>query len=121
MLYHNAVYGDVARHFTEMVTNGLGAANTTEFLFVANPVENSLIRGTLNVLGLENVSFEARMTGPPLPINVLILTVAIRFNPVLRANPVPRANPILRAFTGSAAQAGAAPPVSATITIRAPS
>lgn len=115
MLYHNAVYGDVARHFTEMVTNGLGAANTTEFLFVANPVENSLIRGTLNVLGLENVSFEARMTGPPLPINVLILTVAIRFNPVLRANP------ILRAFTGSAAQAGAAPPVSATITIRAPS
>ena len=115
MLYHNAVYGDVARHFTEMVTNGLGAANTTEFLFVANPVENSLIRGTLNVLGLENVSFEARMTGPPLRINVLILTVAIRFNPVLRANP------ILRAFTGSAAQAGAAPPVSATITIRAPS
>jgi hypothetical protein len=115
VLYHNAVYGDVARHFTEMVTNGLGAANTTEFLFVANPVENSLIRGTLNVLGLENVSFEARMTGPPLPINVLILTVAIRFNPVLRANP------ILRAFTGSAAQAGAAPPVSATITIRAPS
>jgi hypothetical protein len=115
VLYHNAVYGDVARHFTEMVTNGLGAANTTEFLFVANPVENSLIRGTLNVLGLENVSFEARMTGPPLPINVLILTVAIRFNPVLRANP------ILRAFTGSAAQAGAAHPVSATITIRAPS
>src|SRR5438874_2261449 len=41
---------DVARHFNEIVTNGLGAANTTEFLFVANPLENSLIRGTLNVL-----------------------------------------------------------------------
>jgi hypothetical protein len=50
---------DVARHFTEIVTNGLGAANTTEFVFVANPIENSLIRGTLNGLGLENVSFEA--------------------------------------------------------------
>ena len=100
---------DVARHFTEMVTNGLGAANTTEFLFVANPIENSRIRRTLNVLGLENVSFEARMTGPPLRINVLNLTVAISFNPILRA------------FTGSAAQTGAAPPVPETITIRAPS
>jgi hypothetical protein len=82
----------------------LGSASATGFLFVANPIENSLIRGTLNVLGLEDVSFEARMTGPPLRINVLNVTVAISFGPILRA------------FTGSAAQAGAAPPVPETIT-----
>jgi hypothetical protein len=83
----------------------LGAATATGFLFVANPIENSLIRGTLHVLRLEDVSFEARMTGPSLRINVLNVTVAISFDPIRCA------------FTGSAARAGAAPPVPETITM----
>ena len=75
----------------------LGPATATGFLFIADPIEDSLIRGTLNVLGLEKVSFEARVPGPPLHINVLNVSVVIGFVPVLRA------------FTGAATQGGAAP------------
>jgi hypothetical protein len=81
----------------------LGIARATGFLFVAEAIEDSFIRGTLNILGLEDVSFEARVAGPPLQINVLGVTVVISFHPALQA------------FTGSAVRGGAGPQPSTTI------
>lgn len=75
----------------------LGTAKATGSLFVADPIEDSFIRGTLNVRGLEDVSFEARVAGPPLQINALGVTVVISFDPALPA------------FTGSAVRVGAGP------------
>jgi hypothetical protein len=51
-----------------------------------------LVRGTPNVLGLENVSFEARVAEPPFEVTVLGVTVAIKFDISSRA------------FTGSTQQ-----------------
>jgi hypothetical protein len=68
----------------------LGIATATGFLFIADPIEDSVISGILNVLELEDVSFEARLAGPPLHINTLGVTVVISFDPVRHA------------FTGSA-------------------
>jgi len=81
----------------------LGPATATGFLFIVDPVEDSFVCGTLSVLGLEDVSFEARLPGPPVRINVLKVTVVISFDPVLRA------------FTGSAEQPGVAPQQPTTI------
>ena len=66
-------------------TADLGPATATGFLFVGNPIEDSIIRGTLNVLGVEDVSFEARVAGPPFQVNVLGVAVVISFDSVLRA------------------------------------
>jgi hypothetical protein len=41
----------------------LGPTTAIGFFFIADPVEDSFVRCTLNVLGLEDVSFEARMPG----------------------------------------------------------
>jgi hypothetical protein len=81
----------------------LGPTTAIGFFFIADPVEDSFVRCTLNVLGLEDVSFEARMPGPPLRIHVLDVEVVISFDPVLRA------------FIVSAAQAGADPVTPTTI------
>jgi hypothetical protein len=86
--------GDSTRVRIRPFKADLGATTATGFVFVADPIEDSIIRGTLNVLGLENVSFEARVPGPPLRITVLNVTVVISFDPVLRA------------FTVTATQAG---------------
>jgi hypothetical protein len=74
----------------------LGAATATGFLLVADPIEDSIVRGTLTVMGLEDVSFEARVDRP-FQVTLLKVTITISFDPVMRA------------FTGSAQQAGAAP------------
>jgi hypothetical protein len=51
---------------------------------VADPIQQSRVRGTLSVLGLENVSFEAHVDGPPFQITVLGVTVTIKFEIALR-------------------------------------
>jgi hypothetical protein len=62
----------------------LGAATATGFLLLADPVEDSLVRGTLNVLGLENVSFEARIA-EPFEVTLLGVTIVIKFDVASRA------------------------------------
>jgi hypothetical protein len=63
-------------------------AQATGILFVTDPIEDSFARGTLNVAGLEDVSFEARVPGPPITIRLNIgpanITVTIRFDSVAR-------------------------------------
>jgi hypothetical protein len=63
----------------------LGAATATGFLFVADPIDESVVRGTLNVLGLEDVSFEGRVDDPPFQVTVLGVTVVIKFKITSRA------------------------------------
>jgi len=74
----------------------LGVAKASGSLFVTDPMEDSFIRGTLNILGLENVPFEARVAGPPFEVTVLGVTVVIRFDAATRT------------FIGSAERTGAA-------------
>jgi hypothetical protein len=69
---------------TRPFTADLGAATATGFLLVADPIEDSIVRGTLRVLGIEDVSFEARVDGPPFEVTVLGVTVIIRFDIALR-------------------------------------
>jgi hypothetical protein len=69
----------------------LGAAKAVGFLLVADPIEKSIVRGTINVLGLEDVSFEAS-ADDPFDVTVLSVIIVVSFDPVLRA------------FTGSAAR-----------------
>lgn len=73
----------------------LGATTATGELFITDPIEDSIVRGTLRVLGLEDVSFEARVDRP-FQVTVRGVTISISFDPVPRA------------FTGSAQQAGVA-------------
>ena len=73
----------------------LGATTATGELFITDPIEDSIVRGTLRVLGLEDVSFEGRVDRP-FQVTVRGVTISISFDPVLRA------------FTGSAQQAGVA-------------
>lgn len=80
----------------------LGPATATGFLFVTDPVEDSFVRGTLNVLGLEDVSFEA-LVERPFQVTVRGIDISISFDPVLRA------------FTGSAGQGGVDPQGPTTI------
>jgi hypothetical protein len=60
-------------------TADLGPATATGFLFVANPIEDSFVRGTLNLLGLENVSFEARVDAP-FQASLLNVAIVIKFD-----------------------------------------
>ena len=59
---------------------GFGPATATGFLFVGKPNEESLVRRTLNILGLEKVSFEAYLAGPAFEATVLGVTVIIQFD-----------------------------------------
>jgi hypothetical protein len=63
-------------------------------LFVADPIEDSSIRGTVRMLGLEDLSFEARVD-MPFQFTVRGVSIRIAFDPVLRF------------FMGTASQAGA--------------
>jgi hypothetical protein len=72
----------------------LGPATATGFLFIADHIEDSFVRGTLNVLGLEDVSFGARVDAP-FQVTVLNVTVVIKFD-------IPT-----QAFVGSARKADA--------------
>jgi hypothetical protein len=62
----------------------LGAATATGELFVTNPIEDSFVRGTLRVLELEDVSFEARVD-TPFRVTIRGVTISISFDPELRA------------------------------------
>jgi hypothetical protein len=57
----------------------LGAARATGNLFIADPIEDSIVRGTLRVLGLEDVSFEARVD-TPFQVTVLGVNIVIKFD-----------------------------------------
>jgi hypothetical protein len=63
----------------------LGPATATGFLFIADPAQDSFVRGVLNVLGLEDVTFEARVDGPPIQITVLNVKIVIKFDADLRS------------------------------------
>jgi hypothetical protein len=69
----------------------LGSATATGDLFVTDPVEDSFVRGTLRLLGMEDVSFEARVDGPSIRINLNMsltsVTVVIRFDELAREFP----------------------------------
>ena len=73
---------------TQQFAADLGVARATGILFITDPIEDSFARGTLNVVGLEDVSFEARVPGPPItiPINIgpAVITVTIRFDGLTR-------------------------------------
>jgi len=74
----------------------LGAATATGFLLVADPVADSIVRGTLLVLGRENITFAAR-GDEPFEVAVLGVTIVIKFDAASQA------------FSGSAQQEGTAP------------
>lgn len=55
----------------------LGAATTTYSLLIIDPIEDSFIRGTLNVLRREDVAFEARVDTPS-QVTVLGVTIVVK-------------------------------------------
>jgi hypothetical protein len=51
---------------TQQFTADLGPGRATGILFVTDPIADSFAQGALNIAGLEDVSFEARVEGPPM-------------------------------------------------------
>src|SRR5258708_38722357 len=50
------------------------SGRATGILFVTDPIEDSFARGALNIAGLEEVSFDECVEGPPIRVNLRGMT-----------------------------------------------
>jgi hypothetical protein len=65
-------------------TAALGPGRATGTLFVTHPIEDSFARGTLNIVGLENVSFDVRVGGPPIQVSLFGMNFVFSFDALAR-------------------------------------